>query len=202
MAYRSMAICGALLGVFVGCQSTTSRPTQGAPQGSLVSPPAASASVPASGTLSLPTGCDEPNWASSSTHDPSGHPTAVLRHPSAWQVVTSEPGRIQLMPPTQDFQVLASTVKGSTQTDGQVQQLDQASVGQLPILSPWRKVETAPTFRVFTVTRKTPQTNIELRYYAGVGGLVVLSIESPGPLKPDAARQWQSLVRCLNLSFQ
>ena len=202
MAFRSTGICGVLLGVFVGCQATTGRPTPNATQGSQASSPLASAGVPAPGTLPLPTGCDEPNWASSSTSDPSGHPTALLRHPSAWQVVTLEPGHIQLMPPAQDFQVLATTLKGPTQTDDQVQQLDQASVGQLPILSPWRRVETAPTFRVFTVTRKTPQTNIELRYYAGVGGLVVLSVESPGPLKPDAARQWQSFLRCLNMSFQ
>jgi hypothetical protein len=105
------------------------------------------------------------------------------------------------MPAEQSLQVIASALKGPSQTDDEVRQLDEASVGQLPVLSPWRKLETAPAFRVFTVTRKTPQTDFELRYYAGTGGLVVLSVESPGPLGPAAKRQWESVVRCLSLSF-
>jgi hypothetical protein len=112
-----------------------------------------------------------------------------------------EAGRLELTPVEQDFQVIVSAFSGASATDDDVRQLDESSVGQFPVLAPFRKVESGPAFRAFSVTRKTPQTSIEIRYYAGTDGLVVLTLESPGPLTPDAARQWENVLRCLNLSF-
>jgi len=200
----STRFCCLLLGSLLGCQGGASRAAQVAKQGSMASASAAVSGV-ASQTSIVPTGCDEPNWPGSSAADVSGRPTAFVRHPSNWEVVVLEAGRIQMTPPQQNFQVIASTLNGPAQTDEQLRQLDEASVGQLPILSPWRRVEKASSFRVFTITRKTPQTNLELRYYASTAstaGLVVLSIESPGPLTHEEAREWQSVLSCMNLSFQ
>lgn len=201
MALKSTGACGVVLGVLVGCQSGDMRPAKDASEGSRASPPAISVSAAAPAPKPSLGRCDE-RWATSATRDPLGLPAATLRHPSTWKVEAPEPGRLQLTPPTQDFQVVLSALKGGTMTDEQVEQLDHSSLAGLPILSPWRKIETSMATRVFTVTRQTPRTRLELYYYAGNGGLVVLSLESPEPLKLEAARQWENVLSCLELSFQ
>jgi hypothetical protein len=82
-----------------------------------------------------------------------------------------------------------------------VRELDERSVGEFPAISPWRKLGASARYRTFAVTRKTPGGDIVLRYYAGAGGLAVVSIETIGPLDPSAASQSERVLRCLELAF-
>jgi hypothetical protein len=188
-----------LLGTPLGCQRASEAGDAKRPGQSLPSPKTALARqqepVPRSE-------CAEPSFPRTTLRDASGPPTVTLHHPSTWRVVRSAPNRLELTPEEPSFQVIVSVLSGPTYDAAQVRQLDDASLGRFPLLRPWRKVEGPPGLVIFTATRDLQPNIFEVRYYAGTGGLVVVSIESFDALPPDASRQWESFLRCLGISFR
>lgn len=145
--------------------------------------------------------CDDPTWQSASVRHPSGHPDVVVRYPRAWKLDPRAPGRASLTSAGQPFQLVFSAIPGTDQSDFDLQVLDEHSSGRYPVIVPWAKTEEASSYRVFAVKRQTPASELELRYYAGPKGVVVVSTETIGALDSEVSRQCEQVLKCLKLAF-
>jgi hypothetical protein len=198
MLVRLLGAGAVSLGAVIGCQRGPAVEDAKQPPGQPT--PAATAEVPSSGAA--PTAaCTETSWPSITIREPSGVPSVALRHASTWQIERLASNRLRLTAPAPGFQVIVSVLSGPTYGEEQLRKLDEGTMGRYPVLEPWRKVEGGAGFQAFTVTRDTQPNIFEIRYYAGAGGLVVVSVESFERLGPAAISQWQSFLRCLEISF-
>ena len=86
--------------------------------------------------------------------------------------------------------------------EGEVRALDERTLGQHQVISPWQQVDQIVSPGVYKVTRKTAATSLLTRYYSGHDGLIMMTFETGGPIEHCIYEQYISILRRFKPRFR